>query len=163
MSKARKKNHKENTKRAADFNQKLLDGDIETTRRLLRTCTGLDKDDCSLMEEKLEGVVTVLSALFDLNTIKTLDCKIVPDFIFDIMLYSSHIEECHELQSFVSEDGETYLYPYILKLDDGSSIRMLLIEEENEDEDEEDEGDEEDIGSLNEYELGDDADDADDK
>lgn len=138
MDKFGKSDHKNNSKRKTDFTQKLIDGDLDTLKKFLRTCTVLDEEDEKLASVKFENAISEVSDIFDIDTIKSYDCKIIPSAVFGIIAYSSHIVSIYELDELASDDYDVFFYPNILTLDDGSVIRVLIMEHDDESEEDSD-------------------------
>lgn len=116
-----------NEKRKMEFNKRLLNGDPDALRKFIGICTALDENDESLLTKKLEQAVSVVTSEFDLDTIKNLDCKLIPVELFGLIAFSAHIKNLYELGEYVNEEYGITVLPNLLELSDGSTIKILLI------------------------------------
>lgn len=141
--------HSNNKKRKSDFDQKLLDGNTEALLKLLKISTVLDDEDECLMLNKMSQVVELATKLFDVETIKKLDCKMIASGLYQTVLLSDHVINCYDIGEFTNEDFGIYIYPNVMTLDDGSVVRVLISEFDELDDDDLDDIESEDLSDDN--------------
>lgn len=136
-------------KRKKKFNQKLLSGDLDAMRKFMGICSPLDEEEANIINGKLDNIIESIVHEFDIETIKSLDCKVIESEIFSFAIINPHVLNVYEIGEYISEnsDDPIYIYPCLLELDDGSTIKVLLFEFD-EDKDDGDSQEDDDIEYL---------------
>lgn len=123
----------ENEKRKLKVHEKMKNGDIDEIRSFIEICTELDDDEMKIMDSKIENIIKKTNEEFSLDFIKSLDCKIIDELMFDLLMYTDHIKTIWQIGLYdETNDEDIYIVPLILQLEDDTEIKTLLaVDPEN--------------------------------
>lgn len=137
----KKRNFKlENEKRKLKIHEKMKNGDMDEINKFVEICMSPDEEEQNIINQKMENVLNKLNEELNLEFIKELDCTIIDEDLFEMITYTEHIKDIWQVGLYSELDGQFYVIPLILQLEDNTEIKLLCITEvdeyDDEDEDE---------------------------
>lgn len=137
----KKRNFKlENEKRKLKIHEKMKNGDMDEINKFVEICMSPDEEEQNIINQKMENILNKLNEELSLEFIKELDCTIIDEDLFEMITYTEHIKDMWQVGLYSELDGQFYVIPLILQLEDNTEIKLLCISEvdeyDDEDEDE---------------------------
>lgn len=137
----KKRNFKlENEKRKLKIHEKMKNGDMDEINKFVEICMSPDEEEQNIINQKMENILNKLNEELSLEFIKELDCTIIDEDLFEMITYTEHIKDMWQVGLYSELDGQFYVIPLILQLEDNTEIKLLCITEvdeyDDEDEDE---------------------------
>ena len=130
----------ENEKRKLKIHEKMKNGDMDEINKFVEICMSPDEEEQNIINQKMENILNKLNEELSLEFIKELDCTIIDEDLFEMITYTEHIKDMWQVGLYSELDGQFYVIPLILQLEDNTEIKLLCITEvdeyDDEDEDE---------------------------
>ena len=133
----KKRNFKlENEKRKLKIHEKMKNGDMDEINKFVEICMSPDEEEQNIINQKMENILNKLNEELSLEFIKELDCTIIDEDLFEMITYTEHIKDMWQVGLYSELDGQFYVIPLILQLEDNTEIKLLCITEVDEYDDE---------------------------